>query len=298
MQTRKLTTYALLLLLCWGCQKEEESYFFEKKTIKIFTEVQSRSAMESGFIPTDEIGIFMMARTSAETPAQLEKPEGNWINNKLLYMNVNSTWTSDELMYWKDSYSTLDMIAYYPYQMIGNTADIKSVPFQIEVNQQGSENLRKSELLYANATGLTATNNSTGVNLEFKHKLCKFTINLKFSESDLEEYNEITVIVNNVKYSGTINLSNGVISAQDGIKNIICCVNETSTLAEAILLPQTVSKGTLVTAQLSNANSDNFYSFYLNNDLILESGKEYTINFDCSTITSGIQVSSSTSIES
>lgn len=279
---RILYSSFLFLLLAYSCQqKEEDNIPSLGRPIQIIGEVLTRAAMESGFTDNDEIGVFMLNRINANTPAALNHAIGNWLDNGYFRLENNGqAWVSLAPIYWKDANTVMDVISYYPYIEI--SVDNTEIPFSVQTDQQDIENLRISDFLYAEQKALTPQNTANGISLGFKHKLCKLTVHLKFKPTELNNANEVILTANNVNYSGTINLSNGTVNNNSELTSNISFYSKSDQEAEGILFPQQISAGRFLTVTLTGSSNVS-YVYTLTTPLTLEAGKEYIIEFDCST---------------
>lgn len=274
------------LLFAYSCQQKEENLPSLEKPIHIISQVLTRSAMESGFTTDDEIGVFMLNRTSANTPAVLNKASGNWLDNGYFRLDNNEqNWVSLAPVYWKDANTVMDVIGYYPYMDIetdiaNNKYTITSVPFSIQTDQSEIEKLRISDFLYAEQRALTPQNAENGITLGFKHRLCKLTVHLKFKPDEITNADKITLIAFNVHYTGTINLNNGAITTNSELTSNLSFHMQSEQEAECILFPQQILPGKFLRVTLSGSSNIS-YEYSLTTPYTLEEGKEYIINFDC-----------------
>lgn len=282
-QTNTLYLF-LFLLFAYSCQQKEENLPSLEKPIRIISQVLTRSAMESGFTTGDKIGVFMLNRTSANTPAVLNQATGNWLDNGYFRLDNNEqSWVSTAPVYWKDANTVMDVIGYYPYMDSANYKyGIAHVPFSIQTDQSEIEKLRISDFLYAEQRALTPQNTADGIALGFKHRLCKLTVRLQFNPEELTNADKITLIALNVQYTGTINMSNGAITTSSEHTSNLSFHMQSEHEAECILFPQQILPGTFLRVTLSGS-SKIFYDYSLTTPYTLEEGKEYIIDFDCRT---------------
>lgn len=282
-----LYSSCLFLLLAYSCQQKDDDHIPSlRKPIQIIGEVLTRSAMESGFTAYDEIGVFMLNRTSTNTPSVLIRSSGNWLDNGYFQMDNNGkTWIPLAPIYWKDVNSVMDVVAYYPYIDIGGLEyNVTSIPFNVQTDQQEISSLRRSDFLYAEAKAMTPQNATNGIALGFKHLLCKLTVHLKLKPDELESASKITLTAHNVNYTGTINLSNGIINTNTELISDISLYIKSDQEAEGILFPQQIATGRFLSVSLSlNGSSSVSYVYSLSTPLTLEEGKEYIVDFDCIT---------------
>lgn len=277
--------FLLLLTTAYSCRNEEDNDV-SLRPIRISSEVLSRSAMESGFMPYDEIGIFMLERPDANTPAILDKVSGNWLDNGYFSLEKDqNTWSPLAPVYWKDATTRMDIIAYYPYiDMASGDYKVTSLPLQVQTDQRDRESLRQSDFLYASQRNLNPQNHAEGITLGFRHKLCKLTVQFRFNAEELENAQQLRTVAYQVKSAGFINLNTGSVTTNPQVTgNIMLCSNPEESQAEGIFFPQTIPAGTFLRVVIGEGPSAVTYEYTLTSPLTLEEGKEYLIPFDCTT---------------
>lgn len=277
--------FLLIVVAFTGCQQEDTSSY-SAKPVRIVSEVLTRSAMESGFVMNDNIGVFMLKRSQPATPAILSPTGDNWINNVAFYLGTDErTWESTYPIYWDDPSSVVDVIAYYPYRDISpDTDDMTRLTVQVAEDQSSLEALRSSDFLYATCTNITPAKRDDEIALGFKHKLCKLTVNLDITANGHPLNSAPSVVANNIYTNATINLTNGAVACGDTQADVIFHYDAENQTAEAILPPQTIKSGTLISVIFKDL-SFKAYTYDIKEDLVMKEGKEYIINFSNSVTT-------------
>lgn len=277
--------FFLLILVC-GCQKTEEKEMSAAcsdssgKLIKITSQVVTRSAMEKGFEPADKIGVFMLLHTGKDTQATLTSTTENWINNENYHLTADrKNWETLTPHYWLTSNNVIDIIGYYPYQpTINQFTNINKLTVNVATNQSTLKALRESDFLYARQNKLTSQNYDQGVELYFRHKLCKLTLNLELQGEGAPNL-QPTVTAPNILTDATTNLNTGDILTVSGNRSSITFYYDaTNKCAEAILPPQTLSVGKLLVIELNDKNKTTF-QYDIAKAINMESGNEYKMSF-------------------
>ena len=127
-----------------------------------------------------------------------------YIQNMPLKYNENAQLISSTDLFYPTGDTSLDFLAYYPYQQNDNNNDIN---FSIKSDQSDDENFALSDLLIAEKEKVKST--SEPVKLEFAHKLVKMKIQIVPNEGETAEelltYNP-SVSVFGFKSEGTYNI--------------------------------------------------------------------------------------------
>lgn len=275
----------LLLITLSACHREEES-LQPDRPIRINSLVVARSTLEECFAANDEIGIFMLERPHPDTPATLTSATEKWLDNSYFSLGYDGTsWSSLAPVYWKDETTRMDAIAYYPYMDITQEGyDVNRLPFEVHADQTETEQLRQSDFLYAVERDLDPKNPSAGISLSFRHLLCKITVQLRFDEKELKNATALRISAPRVRTGGWIDLNDGKTTVNNAgtptSVNFHTKLDETEAQAEGIFFPQTIPAGIFLTAALVG-DTPKSYDYTLPMPLILEKGKEYIVDFDC-----------------
>lgn len=209
---KKIFISAIVILTAiTGCNKIETPEVSEDGTMRFNVSYPTTKATETAFEAGDKIGVYITGYQD-EKPLALQLG-GNYKNNNPVIFDGTS-WTADPVIYWGDG--KYDVYAYYPF-MIPESVD--ELMFSVALNQRTAETAEAlsayeaSDFLYATAKGVISEDGD--VDLLFKHKMSKLTVNLiKGSdyEGDLPE--TATLLVHSTITDCLIDLATG-----DVIKN-------------------------------------------------------------------------------
>ncbi|MBF0574359.1 fimbrillin family protein [Dysgonomonas sp. GY617] len=244
----------------------------------------TRSTSMQEFIEKDKIGIYLVDYKGLQP--------GN-IGDINEYMNVLHTydgnlWNADIAggLYFHNAQSISDMYAYYPYDnemgSIAGKKDLNKYLFTVSLDQTVS-NGTSSDFLWGKVSGLSPDNNTA--NITFEHILSKCIINLKYSDSSINE-NNASFEIHNIKASALIDMSIGK-ATSTGSNQIIVPNNRTDIptgykLAyEAIVVPQIIKAGTPLFAIRYNYTD---LMFVTQQDIEFSPQKVYTFNMTINTL--------------
>ena len=165
-------------------------------------------ATETAFEPGDKIGVYVTAYENGQaSPLQLG---GNFKNNNPVTYD-GSKWVADPVIYWNDDIAKYDVYSYYPFML---PTSVDELPFSVALDQrvEATETslsaYEASDFLYSNKKGVTQEDGD--VNLIFKHKMSKFTVNLiKGDDYEGELPDEAVVLVHSTVPECLIDLSTG-----------------------------------------------------------------------------------------
>lgn len=152
--------------------------------------------------------------------------------------------------YWGDGPITIT--AYHPYRQ---TLTGTNHPFSVSTDQSTDAGYSNSDLLW---TSTVASSADVPVNLTFVHLLSK--INVTLSSDDIEDLSESTISICGSKVTTTFNPLTGSVSGASDIQEIKASVTtEESYTASAIIVPQTIEKGTKF-IKITRGSKDFFYT--------------------------------------
>ena len=164
------------------------------------------------------------------------KSSGNYIDNACLTFD-GTKWNSENVLQWKDRYTSAAFRAYYPY--VEDVKDARAVPFTVKKDQSIKEAYVASDFLY----GESWTNPVEGFPKPLLHHgMTNIVVNVKagdgFTEDELKQGN-LSVHVKNVYMQANVNLENGEVNASGSVGSIKAYA--TSALAfSTIVVPQEV----------------------------------------------------------
>ena len=240
---KRLLTCVALITIMVGCKEPlpEEPIIPDGK-LPINLSLSTTRANDSSYEAGDQIGLYV-ANYADGAATQLAN-SGNHVNNMQFTLNDNS-WTPATKIYWKDKSTRADFYAYYPYQ--STVADVTAMPVSVQADQSSEDNYWASDLLWGKTSGVAPT--ESAVNIATSHTLSNLLIYVEpgygFTAESLAAAN-VSVEINNVKTAGTLNLTNGVVTAS-GESGTITPWN-TGEYYRALVVPQTVAdETTLIT---------------------------------------------------
>lgn len=253
----------------------------EKLPINISSSVSS-SAIELAFEVGDSIGLYVVNHNADGSAAALQV-SGNYVDN--MQYTYNTTWTPATQTYWIDNSTHADFYLYYPYT--SSVTSIEAMPYSVKANQSQLSDYKSSVLMIGKAIGVAPK--LSPVRIEAKHVMSLITINLVvgngFTHASLAAA-KVSVKVNKLKTKATANLVTGALTAIGDDTDIIP-FKVANNSYKAIVVPQAVGEGNLITVNVDGRNFDlpkttNFRGF--------EAGKKYIFNVTLSRDTSGVNV--------
>lgn len=161
------------------------------------------------------------------------------------------------------------------------------MPYSVKANQSQLSDYKSSVLMIGKAIGVAPK--LSPVRIEAKHVMSLITINLVvgngFTHASLAAA-KVSVKVNKLKTKATANLATGALTAIGDDTDIIP-FKVANNSYKAIVVPQAVGEGNLITVNVDGRNFDlpkttNFRGF--------EAGKKYIFNVTLSRDTSGVNV--------
>lgn len=285
--TKRLFISAYTLLALTACSSENGGDSpipspnpSEKLPISISTSLTSR-ATDDAFETGDNIGLFVVNRNVDGSAVSL-KTIGNHIDNcKYTYQG---TWTTAVPTFWKDNTTHADFYLYYPYT--STIADIEAMPWNVKTDQSNLSDYKASDLLMGKT--LNVAPSEAAVKIDAKHIMSQMVITLApgngFTSSSLAAAN-ISVKVNQLKTAATVNLATTEVTTTDKETDIIPLKEDTH--YKALIIPQTVNDGSLITVNVDGKNfklqkSSNFQAF--------APGKRYNFTVNLSKTSNGVNV--------
>ena len=295
-----LTMAALATAVFASCSNDEDlaqSNYPMDNVVRIMTSVDGMNTRASYGNSTDKLKSFGFCIKNANS-------------EKYTYDNIKvsqegSNWIPATQMFWQNSTTAVDILAYAPYQETTEDAKGKvkvfgkpDYAFSVKADQSDAEDY-SSDLIVYKQTGFTPgseLNTSKAVDVTFTHLLSQLnlTIELRDQFNQDEEKPVTSATVTDVKVNGTIisskvDFSASPISVQvDGTKAAAAITPETTgfTSAEnatahavfnysAIVIPQTVAAGNFSISFKVNGTD---YIWTGTANALFESGKKYELH--------------------
>ena len=204
----------------------------------------STRATDNGFVQDDAIGLFVVDYNSDGTPGELVM-KGNRADNVKFEYN-GASWSANYQLYWANKSTPADFYGYYPFNSAMQSAT--EYAFAVYTDQDGTTaekaNYEQSDFLWAKAEKVQPTTDA--VQLTYKHLMAGITIQLQMGTGfDAAEWAglEKTVLVDNVKNNGSINLQTGKVTLADGAEETCITPLIYNNVWRAVVLPQTIAAG-------------------------------------------------------
>ena len=245
---KNIIYYALFALFLAGCA--EDVIVQNDDTLSMPINIASdypvtgvTRATDNGFVADDAVGIFVVdynADGSPGTPAI----KGNRASN-VKFNYDGASWSASYQLYWADGAKTpADFYGYYPYDIA--MSSVTAYPFTVDNNQDSTatgSGYEASDLLWAKAEKVQPTTNV--VNLSYHHLMAGITVSLEMGSGfTAAEWNELekNVLIENTKTNGTVDLSTGTCTLDDGTVEPIKPLFYNG-VWRAVVFPQNVAAG-------------------------------------------------------
>lgn len=227
---------AILFLVLCSCSssdnepKQEEPNNVTGKGIEFVASLQSPArATETSFENGDAISVFAVESTNGN-PGYLAS-SGNYATN-VRYTFNGSRFTSSTPIE-KPSDDQMTYFAVYPY----SSAAKNIFTFNVNSNQRTKTNYTQSDL----CTAVSASVSTGTVDLPFRHRLSMLHITLDASVGA----SAASIELQNVMTKASVNLNTGSVTTS-GATSSIAMMPLGNNEYQAILPPQTITKGTLL----------------------------------------------------
>ena len=295
-----LTMAALATAVFASCSNDEDlaqSNYPMDNVVRIMTSVDGMNTRASYGNSTDKLKSFGFCIKNANS-------------EKYTYDNIKvsqegSNWIPATQMFWQNSTTAVDILAYAPYQETTEDANGKvkifgktDYAFSVQADQSDAEDYSSDLIVYKQTEFKPGSelNTSKAVDVTFTHLLSQLnlTIELRDQFNQDEEKPVTSATVTDVKVNGTIisskvDFSASPISVQvDGTKAAAAITPETTgfTSAEnatahavfnysAIVIPQTVAAGNFSISFKVNGTD---YIWTGTANALFESGKKYELH--------------------
>ena len=179
-------------------------------------QVATTRVNDDGFCDGDAVGVYVVNYVNGESGTL--QVEGNQADNvKYVFDETNYKWDPVKDVYFRDTYTHVDIIGYYPY---ANPTTISAYPFEIQKDQSTIANngilggYEASDFLWGKAEDIIPT--ATRINLKFHHQMAGVQVTLvkgnNWEEGEWEQVHK-SALVTNTKRKSTIDLATGEITA-------------------------------------------------------------------------------------
>jgi hypothetical protein len=237
---RKLYLLAIASACVFGCNKIETPDQADG-VMRFRVDYPSTKAAGTSFEAGDKIGVYITGYESGK--AQDLQLGGNYkTNNPVIYDGTK--WTADPLIYWDENVEMYDVYAYYPFTI---PTSVDEMPFSVELDQRVPKTqndlsaYEASDFLYASAKKVTSAGGD--VNLLFKHKMSKLTVNIVKGEDYEGDIPSAAIVqVHSTVTDCLIDLSTGdVVKNPRASSNTIIAKQVDEDTHTAIIVPQMLS---------------------------------------------------------
>ena len=257
MKHKLLTMLGLSAMLFAGCMTDVEVGVPQQEiatdgliAINISSSIDQVSTTrvnDNGFCDGDAIGIYVVNYEDGESGALQQS--GNQVDNvKYVYDEPNNNWIADKDVYYRDNYTPVDIIGYYPY---AKPSSVTAYPFEVSKDQStvaangALGGYEASDFLWAKAADITPT--ASRVNLKFQHCMSGIQVTLVegsgWSDGEWDRV-EKAVLVVNTKRKSTIDLATGAITAVGDVLATGIVPYSGDDNYRAVVVPQSVTAGT------------------------------------------------------
>jgi len=264
MRKMKILSIVILGVALGSCRKEEPLETARKELVLRATVEMDSRVGDTKFDDGDRIGVFVMCREGGQSLPLTR--EGAYAANRLFVYN-GSAWTSQEVIYYPEDPSELDVYGYYPYTE--EVASVSACPFRVAEDQRDESAYKASDFVWSKGT--VDYHSPEGVLLIFGHRMSRLDIVLKAGEK-ITSLDGVEVVVSGVARAAEVNLASGemvAVSDEGEIEPF-----KTYNGYRVLVPPQTVAAGKKLIRVLLNGKS---FSYTVPvGGLRLEAGKTMT----------------------
>lgn len=219
-------------VLLIACEGEKINPLGTKTAVRMTAEIEGMKTRLSGstWDQDDAIGVFMKMNGDELNASAPKK------NLKYIYSEETGHFepmSENEIIYFPTNGDAVDFIGYYPFR-----EDISV--FNIPIDLTSQSNQSAIDLMYAdNVKNVSQTESQ--ITMRFSHKLSRIVFQVEHYR--VIEQSDFSVIITGVPTVGSFNLTDKSLTVDSAKTDIVCCVNDDCTLAEAILMPGTDLSG-------------------------------------------------------
>ncbi len=244
---KRLLICLAVAAMMFACKEPVPEQIVPEGKLPIKLSLSTTRANDTAYEVGDQVGLYV-ANYANGAATQLTN-SGNHVDNMQFTLSDNGAWMPATNIYWKDKSTRADFYAYYPYQSA--VSDVTAVPVSVMADQSSEENYWASDLLWGKSSGVTPT--ESAVNIATSHMLSNLLIYVEpgygFTNETLAAAN-VSVEINNVKRGGTLNLTDGVVTATGEAGSVTPW--NTGDYYRALIVPQSVAEGsTLITVTVN-----------------------------------------------
>ena len=233
---------------------------------------------DNGFCNGDVMGVYIVDYQGNQPGTLLNS--GNRGNNiRHTYDESANKWNSAYDVYWKDKNTHIDVYGYYPFS---SPDDVNAYEFEVKKDQskeadaEGMGGYEASDFLWGKAADVAPTERV--IRLPMKHRMSSAKITLVegegFSDGEWASL-EKSVLVKGVKQNAKINLATGEVVATGTVAATGMIPYKKEDYFRAIVVPQTVSAGTVLFSMTVNGFP---YTFKKEENFAYISGKMHNFS--------------------
>lgn len=205
-------------------------------------------------------------------------------SNEKITKNTEGTWESANQMLWQNASTSVNVVAYAPYNDSANLTDALTV--SVKTTQNTEADFNASDFVYG-AAAVTPSGEQTTTNdiyydettqkliVKMNHKLAKLNVTIA-TQGNLDGATVSNVTLKNVATSGTVTLSNGTVTAGTIDANTSIAMYAGTSQYEAIFVPGEATFEISVDVTASGATEAETKT-YTHNTFTFEGGKEYNL---------------------
>lgn len=252
-----------------------------KKQIKISSTVTAQTdvrATDNAFESGDKAGLFVVNRNADGSAVNLTT-SGNYVDNR--QFSYNGSWSTSTPIYWKDETTHADFYLYYPYT--STVSSVSAMPFSVNANQGTEAAYKASDLMVGSTLNVAPT--ESAVNINVRHLMSQMVITLVagngFTNETLSAAG-VSVAINGVKTSSTINLAESSVTATGDVSTITPLKSDGN--YKALIVPQSVEETNLITVNVNGRD------YNMKKAFTFASGKRYNFTVTVSKTSSGLNV--------
>ncbi len=248
--------WGMVMLALVGCTTDfaEDSIPQDDQLLPIqlhgsIDQVATTRVNDDGFCDGDAVGIYVVNYENGNSGTL--KLEGNQADNvKYIFDESNYRWIPVKDVYFRDSYTPVDILGYYPY---ANPSSVSAYPFEIQKDQStvAANGLlggyEASDFLWGKAANITPT--ATRINLKFQHRMAGVQVTLvegnNWEEGEWAQVKK-EALITNTKRKSTINLATGEITAIGDAQPTGIVPYVSGDNFRAVVVPQHIAAGTAI----------------------------------------------------
>lgn len=268
-----------LAILSISCHQDFEGFDciesgFELKLQGHIEQEYTSRADDNGFANGDVMGIYIVDYNNDEAGA-ITDPELRASNILYTYDATVNSWSTSGNIYWKDTYTPVDIYGYYPG--VNNITSPDKYKFEISDKQNSfsdnsqMSNYEASDFLWGKVEKVTPTENTIVVRLG--HRMAGVNVQLikgqGITASEWESMQKIVQVDNTIRHA-YINMSEGVPVPYGDVDKSIVMFEQSDNNYRAVVIPQTVPAGESL---LSVTIEGRTYSHSLTSDMVYNMGK-------------------------